>query len=132
MRELLVNNTILQSLYQAVLTFSESSSKLNYSKNFFSEYISHNNDTLQSYYWTILTYSELISNSFYTSTELLPNNSKYLLEILKGHLIRQKIPKRKILNSKWEKLACTHETDNFAINYSWVYMIGHWWRYGGS
>ena len=27
----------------------------------------------------------------------------------------------------WEKLAYTHETDSFDINYSWVYMIGHLW-----
>ena len=30
----------------------------------------------------------------------------------------------------WEKLAYTHETDSFDINYSWVYMIGHLWLCG--
>ena len=30
----------------------------------------------------------------------------------------------------WEKLEYTYETNNFAINYSWVYMISHFWLYG--
>ena len=32
--------------------------------------------------------------------------------------------------SKCENVACTHEADNFGINYFWVYMIGHLWLYG--
>ena len=48
----------------------------------------------ESYYQTILTYSELISNF----TDLLPNNSNHFFERLSGHLSRQKILKRKILN----------------------------------
>ena len=84
---------------------------------------------LESFYQTILTYSELISNSIHTSTELLPNKSKNFLKSLR-HLNRQKALKQKILDQKWEKSAYTHETDNFAINFSWVYMIGHWWLYG--
>ena len=78
--------------------------------NFFSEYISHNNDT------------------FFTEL-LLPNNIKNFFKSLR-HSNRQKILKQNILNKKWEKLAYTHEADNFAINCSWVYMIGHWWLYG--
>ena len=39
---------------------------------------------------------------------------------------------KKKFPSKFEKLAYTHEADNFAINFSWVYMIGHWWLYGGK
>ena len=49
-----------------------------------------------SYYQTILTYLELISNSIYTFTELLPNNSKPYFEGFNGHLSRQKILKEKI------------------------------------
>ena len=52
----------------------------------------------ESYYQAILTYSELILNSIHTCTKLLPNNNKHFLEILNGHLNRQKILKRKILN----------------------------------
>ena len=77
---------------------------------FFSEYISHNNDT------------------FFTEL-LLPNNIKNFFKSLR-HSNRQKILKQNILNKKWEKLAYTHEADNFAINCSWVYMISHWWLYG--
>ena len=43
----------------------------------------------ESYYQTRLTYSELISNSIYTSTKLLPNNSNHFPEILNGHLNEQ-------------------------------------------
>ena len=32
---------------------------------------------------------------------------------------------REIPKQKCEKLACTHEADSFAINFSWVYMIGN-------
>ena len=32
--------------------------------------------------------------------------------------------------SKCENVPCTHEADNFGINYFWVYMIGHLWLYG--
>ena len=28
------------------------------------------------------------------------------------------------------KVSSTHEADNFAINCSWVYLIGYWWLYG--
>ena len=79
---------------------------------------------------TILTYLELISNSACTFTTLLPNSSKHFFESFNGHLHKQKIIKEKILKQKCEKLACTHEANNFAINCSWVYMIGHWWLYG--
>ena len=42
----------------------------------------------------------------------------------------RKFSMRKFPRKKWEKLAYIHKTDNFAINYSWVYMIHHWWLYG--
>ena len=74
-RELLANNTILYTLHQAILKFSE------------------------RYYQTILIYSELISNNIHTS-ELLPNNSKCFFENLNGHLNRQKTLKQKILKQK--------------------------------
>ena len=44
----------------------------------------------ESYYQTILIYSELISNSIYTVTELLPNNSKHFFGSLNGHLNKTK------------------------------------------
>ena len=96
--DLLSNNTTHFSRHQTILTFSESSSMLNYSKNLFqSSY--HTIMTLsESYYQTILTYSGLRSNSIHIFTELLRINSKHFLEILNGHLNRQKILKCKILN----------------------------------
>ena len=99
-RELLVNNTThFSRVYiKQYWHFQRVPSKLNYSKNFFqSSY--HTILTLsESYYQTILTYLELVSNSIHTFTELLPNNSKHFFESLNGHLNRQKILKRKILN----------------------------------
>ena len=55
---------------------------------------------------------------------VLLNNSKHYIESSDRHSRIQKILKQKIPKYKWEKLAYTHETNNFAINYSWVYMIG--------
>ena len=52
----------------------------------------------ESYYQRILTYWEVISNSIYTFTDLLPDNSKHFFEGLNGHLNRQKILQWKILN----------------------------------
>ena len=56
-----------------------------------------------------------MSNSIHTFTELLANNSKHFPEILNGHWT--------FLNGKFstkseKKLTWTHETGNFAINYS--------------
>ena len=43
----------------------------------------------------------------------------------------RKFPSKKFpLKWKREKLTYKHETDNFAISNSRVYMIGHWWLYG--
>ena len=84
----------------------------------------------ESYNQTILTYLELISNSIHIFTELLPNSSKPFFESFNGRLNRQKLLEEKIAKWKCEKLSCTHEVDNFAMNYSWVNMIGHWWLYG--
>ena len=42
-----------------------------------------------------LYYPLLTSNSIYTFTELLPNNSRHFFESLNGHLNRQKILKQK-------------------------------------
>ena len=50
----------------------------------------------ESYYQKILTYSELMSSSFRTFKELLPNNSKHFFESFGGHENRQKILKEKI------------------------------------
>ena len=120
-RELLAKNTThFSRVYiKQYWHFQRVPSKLNYGKNFF-----------QSSYQTILTDLKLTSNSTHTFTELLPDNSKKFFESLTGHLNRPKILKRKIPKYRWGKLAYTHETDNFAINYSSVYMIGYWWLYG--
>ena len=81
--------------------FQRVPSKLNHRiQKLFSKYISHNDDTFR---------------------ELLPNNidlfrthiKQYshlhrIFESLNGHLNREKIFKRKMLNWKWEKLAYTH------------------------
>ena len=72
--------TFFQSLYQAILTFSEISFLT----------------ISESYYQTILIYSELISNSIQTFTELLANNRKHFFESLNAHL---NIPKvRKVIH----------------------------------
>ena len=95
------NQTLFKSLFQTILTLSE------------------------SYYQTILTYLELVSNSIHTFIELIPNSC-----LFNEHLNRQKILKGENSEVKCEKLVCTHEADNFAINCSWVYKIGHSWLYG--
>ena len=97
--------------------FQRVPSKLNYSKNFF--HITK--------YWHFLRIttkqSQIIQSSYQTVfilSELLPSNSKHFFESFNGHLNRQKFLIQKIPQIKWEKLAYTHETDNFPINYSWV------------
>ena len=72
-------------------------SKLNYSKNFFPEFLSQNTNTLRK----ILSHNTdlfraRISNSIHNLTELLPNNSEHFFENFKGHLNRQNILKLKI------------------------------------
>ena len=57
---------------------------------------------LESYYQTKLTYSKLISNSIYTFTDLLPNNSKLFFESLSGNLTDKKFSNGKF-STKSEK-----------------------------
>ena len=77
----------------------------------------------ESYYQTKLTYSALKSSSIHTFTQLLPNNNRHFFWESEWTLEQTKHSQTE--NSQWEKLVYTHETDNFAINYSGVYMIGY-------
>ena len=85
----------------------------------------------ESFYQAMLTYLELISNIIHTFTELFSNSSiaNTFLRISMDTCTDRTFLKRRS-PSKSEKLVCTHEADNFAINYSWVYMIGHSWLFG--
>ena len=119
-RELMENNTThFSRVYtKQYWNFQRVLSKSNYSKKFFQSSYHTILALSENYYQTILTYLELISNSIHTFTGLLPNSSKHFFESFNGHSNRQKLFKEKI--PKCEKLACTHEAVNFAINYSWV------------
>ena len=99
LRELLVKNTTHCSrIYiKQYLHFQRALSKLNYSKNFFPEFISQNTNTLRKFLsHNIDLFRAWISNSIHTLTELLPNNSEYFFESLNEHLKRQNILKLKI------------------------------------
>ena len=74
-----------------------------------------------------MTYLELISSSIHTFTELTLVNT--FLRVWMDTWTENRKQKTENSKVKWEKLAYTHETDNFVINYSWVYMIGHWCLY---
>ena len=64
----------------------------------------------ESCYQKILTYLEFISNSIYTFTKLLPNNTKYFFERLNGHLkMDRKFSNGKFLH-KSEESHHTHMT----------------------
>ena len=106
--------------------FQRVPSKLNHRKNLF-----------QSRYHTIMTLSECLIDLFKTHIKqhshfhrvITKQNIKHFFESLNVHLNRQK--KSQTENSQLKvRLAYTHETDNFAINYSWIFMTGHWWLYG--
>ena len=89
-RELLANNTTYFSriCINQCWHFQRIPSKLNYSKNFFSEFISHNSDTFRESLQVILTCLELISNTIHTFIELLPNNSKHIFKSFSRHFNR--------------------------------------------
>ena len=97
--ELLVQNTTHCSrvYIKQYWHFKRVPSKLNYSKNFFPEFISQNTNTLRK----LLSHNTdlfraRISNSIHTLTELLPNNSEHFFESFNEHLNRQNILKLKI------------------------------------
>ena len=85
--------TLFQSLYQAILTFSEISFRI---KLAYLELIQTVFTLSQSYYQTVV-------NPFLS---------------FNGQSNRWKILRKKIPKPKCEKLGCTQKADNFAINYS--------------
>ena len=89
--------------------------------------VSHNNDTFRE---LLPTNIDLFRAHIKQYSHLLPSSSKDFFESFNDRLNRQKIIKQKIFKSKCETLAHTHEADNVAINYSWAYMIRHWWLNG--
>ena len=100
LRELLVKNTTHCSrIYiKQYLHFQRALSKLNYSKNFFPEFISQNTNTLRKLLsHNIHLFRTQIWNSIHTTTEVLPNNSEHFFESFNEHLNRQNIHKLKIL-----------------------------------
>ena len=99
LRELLVKNTTHCSrvFLKQYWHFQRFPSKLNYNKNFFPEFILQNTNTLKMYLsHNIDLFRVRISNSIYTLTELLPNNSEHFFESFNEHLNRQNTLKLKI------------------------------------
>ena len=71
-------------------------SKLNYSKKFFSEFISNNTDTFRELLPNNIDIVRAHIKQYSLFTELLPDNSKHFFESFNGNLNRQKIRKEKI------------------------------------
>ena len=122
LQELLVQNTTHCSrvYIKQYWHFKKVSSKLNYSKNFFPEFISQDTNTLRK----LLSHNidllrAWISNSIHTLTELLPNNIEHFFEF-QWTLEHTEYTQTENSLVKVKKVAYTHETDNFAFNYSSV------------
>ena len=110
-------------------------SKLNYSKNFFPEFISQNTNTLKKLVsHNIDLFRARISNSIHTLTYTLCYYQTIVNKFLRvsTNTWTDRIYQTENSQVTVKTLAYTHETDNVAFKYSWVWMIHQWWLYGSK